>query len=185
MDAPDASGPGGENLRDCGRMALRWRVIVTAPRAETLARDSLQSRDFTTFLPMVVRPFGQRRITQPLFPGYLFALIDTTLPTWGNVFRSQGVEDVLRAPGSTIPASVPRQAVEAIMAHCSALQAVIDDPRPALIAAGVQVHINAGLWAGHNGVCLWSSHERIALLMDIMGRELRVVMPRRAVSEAG
>ena len=68
------------------------------------------------------------------------------------------------------------------MAHCSARQVVEDDPRPHLIAAGVSVQITTGMWADHRGVCQWSSHDRVALLLDVMG--LQVNVARRAVREA-
>jgi len=179
----DVSGPLAANALDCGRYSPpRWRVIVTSPRAEALARDSIQAIDIAAFLPMVARPLRGHSVLQPLFPGYLFALIDTDAPSWGNVFRARGVEDVLRAPGSTTPASVPASRVEAIMAHCSARQVVEDDPRPHLIAAGVSVQITTGMWADHRGVCQWSSHDRVALLLDVMG--LQVNVARRAVREA-
>lgn len=166
-----------------GAMKGAWHVIETGFREEALARDSIQAFGFAAFLPMVAKSLGRATVLHPLFPRYLFALFDAG-EDWGGLRRARGVVDVLRAVGSQAPAVVPREGVEAIMAHCSARQVVEHDPRPALIAAGIPVRVTTGLWADHRGVCLWSSAERVALLIDVMGRELRMVVPRRSVEEA-
>lgn len=166
-----------------GAMAGAWHVVETGFRDEALARDSIQSLGFTAFLPMVAKRLGSASVLHPLFPRYLFALFDAG-EDWGGLRRARGVVDVLRAVGTQAPATVDARRIEAIMAHCTARQVVASDPRPALIAAGLSVRVTTGLWADHQGVCLWSSHERIALLMEVMGRELRVVLPRRSVTEA-
>jgi len=177
---PPSATPTGETHG--GSMADPWHVIETEHRQEALARDSIQALGFTAFLPMVARPLGRATVLQPLFPRYLFAMFDAG-SDWGGLRRARGVVDVLRAVGSAAPAVVDHRRVEAIIAHCSARQVVDTDPRPALIAAGITVRVTTGLWADHRGVCLWSSAERVALLLDVMGRELRMIVPRRSVTE--
>ena len=178
---PPGSAPtGGPNG---GSMAGHWHVIETEHRQEALARDSIQAMGFAAFLPMVAARLGSATVLRPLFPRYLFALFDAG-EDWGGLRRARGVVDVLRAVGSYAPAIVPSARVEAIIAHCSARQVVDQDPRPALIAAGINVRVTTGLWADHHGVCLWSSAERVALLLDVMGKEMRMVVHRRSVTEA-
>lgn len=177
---PPSAAPTG--VSHCGAINPPWHVVETEHRQEALARDSIQGLGFAAFLPMVAQRLGKGAVLQPLFPRYLFAMFDAG-EDWGGLRRARGVVDVLRAVGSQRPATVARQRVEAIMAHCSARQVVDTDPRPALIAAGMPVRVTSGLWADHRGVCLWSSSDRVALLMDLMGREMRMVLPRRSVAE--
>jgi hypothetical protein len=178
---PPGAAPTG--VSHCGAILPPWHVVEAAYGQEELARDSIQALGFTAFLPMVASRLGRGTILRPLFPRYLFAMFDAG-EDWGGLRRARGVVDVLRGVGSQAPATVERSRVEAIMAHCSARQVVSTDPRPALIAAGLPVRVTTGLWADHQGVCLWSSAERVALLMDVMGREIRMVLPRRSVKEA-
>lgn len=178
---PPGAAPTG--VSHSGSMAATWHVIETEHRQEPLARDSIQAIGFTAFLPMVANRLGKATVIAPLFPRYLFAMFDAG-EDWSGLRRARGVVNVLRGIGSQAPAIVHAARVEAIMAHCSARQVVDTDPRPALIAAGLTVRVTTGLWADHHGVCLWSSAERVALLMQVMGREMRMVLPRRSVTEA-
>lgn len=164
-----------------GRMAEAWRVITTGPHAEDLAFTSIVALGFDAFLPKVAVPLKQHSVLRPLFPGYLFARIDTSVPQWPAIYRARGVEAVLTGAGSATPATLPDAAVDALRRHCDARQIVTSDMRYDLIAAGVQVQITEGLLLDHRGVCLWSNHERVRLMLDVMG--VAVTVRRSTVVE--
>lgn len=177
-----ASSPSGQMPMDCGRYSARWRVIVAEPRQEELAALSLAGLGYLpddVFLPTVKVPLRQHHVTKPLFPGYLFARIDTTRPDWGAVYRARGVHNILAGPGSTTPCHVPAVVIEAIRRHCDEANTLADDVRLDLIAAGVQVTVTAGPLLDQRGVCLWSSHHRVRLMLDVLGTVVNV--PRRSV----
>lgn len=180
----DVSGPLAANALDCGRhSAPRWCVVTTGPRAEGLAYSSIQALGIPAFLPLVNVPLKQHTVSRPLFPGYLFAAIDFAAPGWGDVFRAKGVQTVMRAPGATMPDTIPLSAIEAIKARCDRANTVVADIRLDLIAAGVAVSITEGPFVDHRGVCLWSSHQRVRLMLDVLGTVVN--LPRRAVAEVG
>lgn len=180
----DVSGPQAANALDCGSYsAPRWCVVTTGPRAEDLAHASIAALGFEVFLPKVNVPLKQHTVSRPLFPGYLFAAIDTTMPDWGDVFRARGVQTVMRAPGATLPDTIPRAAIEAIRAQCDRANTVVEEIRFGLIDAGVAVSITNGPFVDHRGVCLWSSHQRVRLMLDVLGTVVNV--PRRLVVAVG
>lgn len=170
-----ASSPLAASALDCGRYsAPRWRVVTTGPRAEDLAHSAIAALGFEAFLPKVLVPLKQHTVSKPLFPGYLFARIDTTQPDWGDVYRARGVESLLRAPGASNPDAIPDAAIEAIRRHCDEHNTVVQDVRLDLIAAGVQVQITSGPFLDQRGVCLWSSHQRVRLMLDVLGLVVNV-----------
>lgn len=165
-----------------GRLpAPRWCIVTTGPRAEDTALQSIMALGFDAFLPKVNVPLKQHTVSRPLFPGYLFAAIDTTQPDWGDIYRARGVDNVLKGPGASLPDTVPLATVEAIKAHCDRVNTVVADIRYSLISAGVQVAITDGVFIDQRGVCLWSSHQRVRLMLDVLGTVVNV--PRRAVVE--
>lgn len=178
----DVSGPLAANALDCGRFSAPWRVITTGPQAEDLAAASIASLGFEAFLPKVAVPIKQHQVLRPLFPGYLFARVDTSDATWPAIYRARGVEAVLTGVGTPLPAFLPEAAVAALRRHCDARQVIASDMRLDLIAAGVQVQIMDGPFLDHRGVCLWSSHQRVRLMLDVLGTVVNV--PRRVVREA-
>jgi len=179
-----AGGPLAANALDCGRYSAPWRVITTGPHAEDLAQASIAALGFDAFLPKVAVPLKQHCVLRPLFPGYLFARIDTSAPGWSAVYRARGVEAVLTGPGSAMPGTLPDAALTAIRRHCDARQVVVADMRYDLIQAGVPVQITGGVLVDHRGVCLWSSKDRVRLMLDVMGVVVTVKRPLVAEVEA-
>jgi transcriptional antiterminator RfaH len=178
----DTRGPSGEIPMDCGRYSARWRVIVAEPRQEELAALSLAGLGYLpddVFLPMVRVPLRQHHVTRPLFPGYLFARIDTTTAHWGEVYRARGVHNILAGPGSTIPCHIPSAVIQAIRKHCDEANTVVEELRLDPITTGVQVTVTAGPFLDQRGICLWSSHHRVRLMLDVLGTVVNV--PRRSV----
>lgn len=167
--AINGGGPLASGALDCGRYPPPWRVITTGPHAEDLAYASVRAIGLEAFLPKVAVPLKQHSVLRPLFPGYLFARLDTTKPGWPSVYRARGVEAVLTAPGSSLPDTLPDAVVASIQRHCDARRVVVADVQYDLIEAGVPVRINGGPFVDHRGVCLWSSHERVRLMLDVMG----------------
>lgn len=178
----DTRSPVASNALDCGCYAAAWRVIVAEPRRESLAAQSLASIGFETFLPLVRVQLRQHHVLRPLFPGYLFARIDTTRPEWGAAYRARGVHSILSAPGATVPSYIPSSVVEAIRQHCDKANTVVQELRLDPIATGVHVTVTAGPFLDHRGICLWSSHNRVRLMLDVLGTVVN--LPRSSVAPA-
>ena len=90
-----------------------WYALHTKPRKENSLNQILTHRGITTYLPLLPKVHhGQRiAITEPLFPGYLFARLDLDIVNFGSLRWTPGLRDVVS--GAEGPAPVG----EAIIAH--------------------------------------------------------------------
>ena len=77
----------------------RWHVIYTRPRSESLALQHLERQGFTAYLP---RHRKQRRharrtdwISAPLFPRYMFVLLDVAAARWRAIRSTIGVNNII------------------------------------------------------------------------------------------
>jgi len=82
----------------------RWHVIYTRPRSESLALQHLKRQGFTAYLP---RHRKQRRharradlISAPLFPRYMFVLIDAATASWWSIRSTIGVNAIINTRAS-------------------------------------------------------------------------------------
>lgn len=50
-------------------------------------------------------------------------------------------------------------------------------------AAGTPLRVTAGPFVDHTGICLWSSETRTRLLMQVLGSEVAVTVPRGTVGK--
>src|SRR3954466_4716419 len=73
----------------------RWYVVQTRPHAELEAQEHLRRQGFTTYLPKLIKSRRHARrvetVSRPLFPRYLFVLIDTANQRWRAVRSTMGV----------------------------------------------------------------------------------------------
>ncbi len=75
------------------RMALgqseRWYVAATAPRKERVALDNLVQQGFRGLLPTLIETRRHARqfrtAVAPLFPRYVFVILDRERPGWRRV----------------------------------------------------------------------------------------------------
>ena len=190
-DTPECGSRGGE----C------WFVIRTVGRQENRALVSVSALGFRTYLPLIVEHAPRRpaRI-MPLFYGYLFARFDPWRDQWGAIRAVPGVAGILSTrgdpgrKGSTRreelptepprPIPVPECVVESLMARGRAGDGVIDDaavPFADPFPVGELARVLDGPFTSFEGICTWSSGERVKLLLDIFGRAAETEMARSAV----
>lgn len=163
---------------------LRWYVAETQPRAEAKAVWHLQRQGFTTYLPQYrkLRRHARRtdEVRVPLFPRYLFVSIDMALQAWRAIHSTVGVTRLI-THGDT-PAAVPEGIVEDIRAREDESGLVLLPPpfRP-----GELVRVLAGSFADQIGIyeCASDAH-RVVLLLDLLGRKVRLKLPLSSVAAA-
>lgn len=165
----------------------RWHVVQTKPNAEARALANLRHQGFEVYLPRFRKWRRHARKAQivaaPLFPGYLFVRLDAARERWRMVMSTFGVSALVCRGGA--PAPVPEGIVEAIMAREDS-QEFVDLTRQAAFKPGDAVRVVAGPFAD----CLaqfqgLSASERVILLLDILGRKLRVEVTSDSVTAAG
>ena len=161
---------------------LRWYVIRTKPRKETVVEKRIADLGLEVFLPWLRsrRRIGSRYqwVLVPLFPGYLFCRLDLLLS--GKVARyAPGVKDFVKF-GSRI-AEIEEDVVSSIRSRCPGGVAEIK-PRP--YRTGEHVMIKEGPFAGLEAIFEreMMGSERIAILLELLGRQTRLVLSSEMIA---
>lgn len=160
----------------------QWYLVYAKPRAEAVAQTNLERQGYATYLPLIRQPRRRagRRVFAigPMFPRYLFIRLDRATDNWGPIRSTLGVVSVVRFGGVAAP--VPDGLIEALKRRedDQGLHVVpVDSYHP-----GARVRIIEGGLMGYEGVFLArSGHDRIAVLLELMGRTARTVVDAGAV----
>jgi len=162
---------------------LRWYAIRTKVNREKDVDKRLSHLGLEVFLPWMRarRRVGSRFhwVLAPLFPGYVFCRLDMVLS--GKAARySPGVKDFLTF-GSRI-AEVGESIIQALRERCPGDIAEID---PVNAKPGDVVRINEGPFSGLEAVFEQKlrGSERVAVLLDILGRQTRIVLPSETIGK--
>jgi transcriptional antiterminator RfaH len=156
-----------------------WYLIYTKPRQEEVALANLTRQGYGAYLPRL-RQWRKRRgkrlrVVEPLFPRYLFILLDSHTDNWAPIRSTLGVMSLVRF--GTEPARVP----DDLIAHLQSRQdneGLHEWAEPKL-AIGDRVRVAEGPLAGYEGVLLAKSgRERVILLLDMLGSQVRAQLAR-------
>lgn len=153
----------------------RWYVVHTQAHAEMRVVANLLRQEFRPFCPLVTKTVRHaRKVTQkhaPLFPNYLFVLLDVSRDRWRSVNGTFGVVRLLTY--GDVPIPVPKGVVEAIETR---LNAAGDIEWSTSFASGQAVRICAGPFADLVGrIEHLDDAGRVRILLDLMGRVVTVV----------
>lgn len=163
-----------------------WFVVYTQPNGEARALANLRRQGFDAYLPRYRRRRSHARrvdmVERPLFPRYLFVALDLMRARWRPILSTFGVCDLVRT-GDT-PQKLPAGVVEEIRA--GEVAHTFDAPDPLAGArAGAAVRILSGPFADLIGkLQAAADSERVTLLLDLLGREVHLRLPRDAVALA-
>ncbi|HME60269.1 MAG TPA: transcription termination/antitermination NusG family protein [Candidatus Binatia bacterium] len=162
---------------------MRWYAIQTKVNREKDVERRLKDLRLEVFLPWMRarRRIGSRFhwVLAPLFPGYVFCRLDMVVS--GKAARySPGVKDFLTF-GSRI-AEVSENIIEALRERCPGGVAEID---PVNAKPGDIVRINEGPFSGLEAIFeeKLKGSERVAVLLDILGRQTRIVLPSETIAK--
>lgn len=153
----------------------RWYLLKTKVREERRAQENLENQRYQTYLPKI-RLFSRSRGSvkeriEPLFPGYLFILLDVKDDNWAPIRSTRGVLQIVRFGAS--PASLSTDIVESLKAK--EVNGHIDTPNELAIKPGDKVTVMDGCFEGLEAVfCCHSGEERSIVLLNVIGKETRV-----------
>jgi transcriptional antiterminator RfaH len=162
-----------------------WYVVHTRPNAEEIAARHLDRQGFPVFVPR----FSKRRrharkvemVIRPLFPRYLFVALDLAVDRWNSVRSTVGVSTLI-CHGDR-PIMVPRGVVEDLLQRD--VNGVIPLARPRL-HVGDRVQLLEGPFANLVGTFeSMTDGERVAVLLDLLGRSVRVMLHLDSLQRAG
>jgi len=166
--------------------ASRWYVVQTHPHAESKASAHLRRQDFTVYLPYYLKQRRHARriekVRAPLFPGYLFVSIDTATQRWLSIDSTFGVTKLVR--DGDRPAAVPPHVIDALK-HREDADGLIQLDRRPRFSMGDKIRVVGGAFCDCYGLYEgMSGSERVAILLELLGRKVRVVLDNEAVEAA-
>jgi transcriptional antiterminator RfaH len=177
------------NRRDSSMSATcssRWYVAQTQPHAEAKASLHLGRQGFEVFLPRYLKRRRHARrietIAAPLYPGYLFVAIDLGTQRWRSIHSTIGISRLV-CHGEE-PAALPEAVVEELKRRQddSGLIRLERGPR---LNSGDKVRVLEGAFSDYLGLYEgMHERERVAILMDLLGRKVRIQLPAELVEAA-
>jgi transcriptional antiterminator RfaH len=162
----------------------RWYAVHTHARAEQKALQNLHQQGFNTYLPRYRKRRRHARridwVSTPLFPRYLFVELDMERHGWRPIQSTFGVQ-YLVCNGDQ-PAPVPLGVVESMKTHEDGTGLIPLEQAP-LFRKGDQVRIETGPFSGHVGLFdSTTDEERVTILLDLMGRQVKAKVSIEAVN---
>lgn len=161
-----------------------WFVVRTKTGAEERAAQHLTNQDFEVYLPRYSRQVRHARKTQtvlrPVFPGYLFVSMDMGQQRWRAINGTVGVISLVQF------GDAPRPLASGII---DAIRAREDHGVVKLAPNGLQkgdlVRVRGGAFADYKALLEEvSDDKRVILLLNLMGREVRVTVPVENLAKA-
>ena len=151
-----------------------WYFIQFKKNSHRLAERNLNQQGFNTFLPLqdCTCKRGSRflKSIKPLFPGYMFVSIKPDGTPWHKINNTLGVTRLICQDG--VPKKVAPEVVSGLISRCDSFGRLLP---PNLLQHGDAVEIQSGALANFVAtVETIDSHQRIWVLMDIMGQITRV-----------
>ena len=164
----------------------RWYVAQTHPHGEAKASVHLRRQGFAIYLPcyLTQRRHARRieKIAAPLFPGYLFVSIDLATQRWLSIDSTFGVTRLVR--DGDRPAAVPQHVVDALK-HREDADGFVQLNRRPQFSPGDKIRVVGGAFCDSIGLYEGlSSRERVAILLELLGRKVRIVLNTETIEAA-
>lgn len=162
----------------------RWFLAHTLPRSEAKAQLHLGAQGFATFLPRFLKTVRHARqlrsVRSPLFPGYIFVILDPDRDRWLSIRSTVGVASLITADGR--PLAVPPGVVESLIERTDQSDLTRLDSN---LVEGQPVRVLTGPFASFVGTLeKLSPNGRVRVLLQLMGGDVPVTVHRSSVSRA-
>ena len=161
-----------------------WYVVNTKTREESKALFNLKYQGFNTYLPLYKKTRRHARridtVSAPLFPKYLFVEFDMDEHNWSAINSTIGVNKLIQF--GTVPTAIQTNLIHEIKVREDS-EGLIPLDKCLRIKPGDQVNVISGAFIEHSGIfeCRHDD-ERVVILLNLMGRNVRVRLPSSSVS---
>jgi len=158
----------------------RWFLVHTLPKSEVRAEVHLRAQGFRTCLPQINKTIRHARrfrsVQAPLFPRYMFLILDLSRDRWLSVRSTIGVSTLFACEGRPIP--VPAGVVEDLISSYDQGLGRVDFE----LARGQSVRILSGPFADLIGTLdRLDAAGRTRVLLEIMSTAVPVILHREAL----
>ena len=162
----------------------RWFLVHTQPKSERKAEMHLGAQGFRTHLPTIQKTIRHARqlrtVRAPLFPRYLFLILDPERDRWLSVQSTVGVSSLFTCDDRPIP--VPEGIVETLIENTDEANLTLFSRG---LVAGQSVRILKGPFADFVGTLeRLDDAGRVRVLLDMMGTAVPVALRRSAICPA-
>ncbi len=165
---------------------ITWYAAYTQPNAEAKAVDQLQRQGYSVYLPRYRRWVRHARkralVSRPLFPRYLFVGLDRLTQRWRPIRSTVGVVGLVT--GGDEPVAVSPAIIETLRRRegDGAFDALSPVRR---LRSGDAVRVTDGPFEDVVGrLAGLADHERVHILLDLLGRTVRAEVAAGAVEAA-
>jgi transcriptional antiterminator RfaH len=146
-----------------------WGCAHVITRQERRAVTNLRRQGFRSLYPFFIQRTTDGIMPQPLFPGYIFVLLDNTL-SWSAISNTRGVIRLLTSEMG-IPSRIDPVFINSLQ-RCLVPAPNQTQADEQLIPMGSIVRIRHGSFAGREATVVgWSRNRRLELLFSLFRRE--------------
>jgi transcriptional antiterminator RfaH len=159
-------------------MQPRWYVVHCLPQQDRQVERHIMLHGTDTFAPRICKT-RKRNGNKPLFPGYVFVRLVLKSGTWADLKYMPGVRSLIEVGGEPCPVD------DAIVEEIRRRAALYSPAEPAF-SPGDRITVSSGPFAYLDGIFSESltGDERIAVLIDMMHRQVRVELEANRVKPA-
>jgi len=163
-----------------------WYVAQTHIHAENKATQHLRRQGFDVYLPRYIKQRRHARrvetVAAPLFPRYLFVSVDAATQRWHSIRSTVGITRLV-ANGDR-PAVLPQGIIDGLKRREDDKGFIQLERRPRF-ASGDKIRVLQGAFSDYLGLFEgMSGEERVAILLDLLGRKVRVVLDMDVIDAA-
>jgi transcriptional antiterminator RfaH len=163
----------------------RWLVAYTKPRLEQVALQNLERQHFETYLPLYKKfkntETGPVPVLEPMFPRYIFFRPSTPQQSIETVRSTKGISHIVRF-GFELGIVSADMVASFREFEVSQNQATLQEMSNFKVGQKVILkHVALGAF---EGLIQSVSKKRVAVLLEIMGRETLVQMEHHQIEAA-
>jgi len=163
-----------------------WHVVQVHLHAEKKAQVHLSRQGFETYLPLYLKRRRHARRTDtvatPLYPSYLFVRFNSSVHRWRSIHSTIGV--VRLVCNGDLPAALDQAIIENLKSRENPQGFIQLDHRPKF-ALHDKVRISDGVFADCLGLVEGvSDRDRVVILLNMLGRKVRVLLDEELVVAA-
>lgn len=152
---------------------IAWYLVQCKAHQDERAQENLLRQGFDCFCPMLnmecLKRGRLKRVTQPMFPGYLFVHFRAE-DNWTALRSTRGVVRVVSF--SNVPSRVSDSIVDHLRQRCA------EEVEVAALLPGDRVQVRVGPYAEMDAIFLaMDGEQRVILLLNMLNRQQQVSIP--------